>query len=345
MVLRRFPAFDNEAFTVAPGSPSLTPGSPIINNSNTPIGTTFVFTGGFEYKPIELDDTSSDDTVFDDDLSGQHIITDGMGLIPDGTPVESESYHFVRALDENGDETGPIITITVFSAEGNTTNIWGMASDAQLLEGVIYKKIRGSNDGDSGYSDFVPCFTAGTRLTGQAGQTRIEDLRAGDKLFTRDNGFREIAWIGSKDLAAQEIAQAPHLAPIRIRAGALGPDNPPMDITVSPNHQLLHTGHDVALNVGAPEAFVAAKFLLGRPGVEVRAGAVRYFHILFDRHEVVLSNGAWTESFLPGPMAMEGIGFDQADEIRHLFPELGAKDGPFQAARQVLTRHEALITA
>ena len=86
MVLRCFPAFDNEAFTVAPGSHFLSAGSPIINDSHTPIGTTFVFTGGFYYKAIEVDDTSGDDTVSDDDLPGQHIITDGMGLIPEGIP-------------------------------------------------------------------------------------------------------------------------------------------------------------------------------------------------------------------------------------------------------------------
>lgn len=343
MVLRRFPAFDNEAFTVAPGSPSLAAGSPIINNSNTPIGTQFQFTPGFEYKSVELDDTSFRDDIFDDDRPGQHTITDGQGLIPDGTSVESESYHFVRALDDNGHEVGPTITITVFSANGQTSNIWGMAADAELEEGVVYKKIGGSNNGDSPYSDFVPCFTTGTRIATLGGDALIEDLRAGHKLFTRDNGFREIAWVGRKDITAAQTASDPRLAPVRIRAGALGANYPAEDLVLSPNHRVLLTGPDVALNFGEPEVLIAAKFLLGRPGVETLTGPVSYFHVLFDRHEVVLSNDTWTESFLPGPQALSGVGAEQSEEVLSLFPELRASETSFAAARQVLTRREALL--
>ncbi len=43
---------------------------------------------------------------------------------------------------------------------------------------------------------------------------------------------------------------------------------------------------------------------------------------MFDRHEVVLSNGAWTESLQPGDGTFEGTGKAQRIEIRALFPEL-----------------------
>ncbi len=43
---------------------------------------------------------------------------------------------------------------------------------------------------------------------------------------------------------------------------------------------------------------------------------------MFDRHEVVLSNGAWTESDQPGDGTLEGTGKAQRIEILALFPEL-----------------------
>jgi hypothetical protein len=63
---------------------------------------------------------------------------------------------------------------------------------------------------------------------------------------------------------------------------------------------------------------------------------------------VVLSNGAWTESFQPGDHSLKGIGNAQRAEIFELFPELereGTVAGGFGAARRVLKRHEASLLA
>ena len=347
MVLRTFPAFDNEAFTVHPSSPSLPTGSPIINNSSTPVGTIFEYNTGFPYQTITLDDTSGDPDIFEDDQESGHVTVDGMGIVADGTEVESESYHFVRALDDNGFPTGPTITITVFSQMGQTSNVWGMAADAELLPGIRYVKTGGSNRGNSEYSDFVPCFTSGTRMVTSRGEVLIDDLKVGDSLITRDNGFQQIAWIGRNDLTTSDTQTDAKLRPIRIAAGSLGKNYPRQDLIVSPNHRVLFVEPDADLIFGSQEILVAAKFLTDRPGVEVLPPApVSYFHILFERHEVVLSNETWTESFLPGPQAMMGFGAEQCDEIYSLFPELktDTQVTSFDAARRILTRKEALVT-
>jgi hypothetical protein len=66
---------------------------------------------------------------------------------------------------------------------------------------------------------------------------------------------------------------------------------------------------------------------------------------MFDQHEVVLSNGSWTESFQPGESVLDGMGSDQRDEIFDLFPELREKEGleSYQAARRSLKKHEAKL--
>jgi hypothetical protein len=193
MVSRTFGAFDNEAFTVVSGPSGLPAGSPIINNSSTPIDTIFEFSSGFPVQVITLDDLNAPpgDDVFNDDDESNHIITDGAGLVGNGTQVESESFHFVRELDANGVPFGPEIQITVFSQNGQTSNIWGMSTDTPLTDGAQYIKVGGSNNGTSEYEDFV-CFTKGTFLTTSNGPRQIEDLREGDKVLTRDNGMQEI---------------------------------------------------------------------------------------------------------------------------------------------------------
>ena len=70
-----------------------------------------------------------------------------------------------------------------------------------------------------------------------------------------------------------------------------------------------------------------------------------YIHIMFDQHEVILSDGAWTESFQPGDVSLAGIGQAQRDEIFALFPELATEEGieSYSAARKSLKRYEAKL--
>ncbi len=50
--------------------------------------------------------------------------------------------------------------------------------------------------------------------------------------------------------------------------------------------------------------------------------ALRYVHLLFDRHEIVCANGLWSESYHPGPETMNGFDVEAEAELRRLFPEL-----------------------
>jgi hypothetical protein len=66
---------------------------------------------------------------------------------------------------------------------------------------------------------------------------------------------------------------------------------------------------------------------------------------MFERHEVVLADGAWTESFQPGDYTLKGMGNAQRQEIFELFPELKTAEGvaDYQAARRTLKKHEAAL--
>ncbi|RKT27710.1 Ca2+-binding RTX toxin-like protein [Roseovarius halotolerans] len=194
--------------------------------------------------------------------------------------------------------------------------------------------------------DIVPCFTPGTVIATPKGERLVEDLQVGDRIITRDNGIQEIRWLGRRDLKGRELLQAPHLKPVLVRAGSLGHNLPERDMVVSPNHRLLINNERTALYFEEREVLAAAKHLTGLEGVDaVEASGVSYIHFMFDNHEVVLSNGAWTESFQPGEQTMDGMGQPQRDEIFELFPELREAEGlnAYQSARRSLKKHEARL--
>ena len=174
------------------------------------------------------------------------------------------------------------------------------------------------------------------------GEVPVETLRPGDKVVTRDSGLQTIRWIGSHRYDGRELARAPHLYPILIRAGALGDGMPERDMRLSPNHRVLVTSDQTALYFEDREVLVAAKHLVNNRGVyEVESIGVTYLHLLFDRHEVVLSNGTWSESFHPTDRSLAGVGNAQRQEILEIYPDaLKEILGP-RPARKVLSEHEA----
>lgn len=190
----------------------------------------------------------------------------------------------------------------------------------------------------------TPCFTPGTAITTPRGLIAAEALAVGDKVLTRDNGIQEIRWVGSKAIKLAEIEAQPHLRPVLIRKDAISPGLPMQDTLVSPNHRILVTGDHAANIFGEREVLVSAKHLVGLPGIEeAKVLGTTYIHFMFDHHEVVLSNGAWSESFQPGDHSLKGLGSEQRTEILSLFPELAdeAGRGNYLAARRVLNRREA----
>ncbi|WP_376877865.1 Hint domain-containing protein [Albirhodobacter sp. R86504] len=174
----------------------------------------------------------------------------------------------------------------------------------------------------------VVCFARGTKIATRKGEVPIEDLKAGDYVMTMDNGFKPLVWIGGRKLDLIDLTQHPKLRPIRISAGALGGDLPVRDLIVSPQHRVLVRSVVAHRMFGEREILVPAVKLLGLDGIDVVEDAqeVEYFHMLFDQHEIVFSNGAATESLFTGPEAMKSIAPEARAEINALFPEIMEPD-------------------
>lgn len=189
----------------------------------------------------------------------------------------------------------------------------------------------------------VKCFARGTLIETVNGKVAVENLKLGDLVLTKDHGPQPIRWIGSKVVDALILDRNAKLRPIRIRKGALGKNIPEMDLIVSPQHRILIRSIIAQKMFGTGEVLVAAKQLLQVKGIDIATDMdrVEYFHILFDQHEVVMSNGAETESLYTGPEALKSFPIEALEEIFTLFPELRDRDYSPKAARSLASGRQA----
>ncbi|MBP0483557.1 Hint domain-containing protein [Sagittula salina] len=251
----------------------------------------------------------------------------------DGTALKVIGGETGETLGDTLNISGPA-TITMTGAEAGTVT-W--------LDGSVltFSEIETVNH--------VPCFTPGTRIATERGAVDAAHIAVGDRVLTRDNGYQPVRWVGQKRLTGHQIAAEPALCPILIRAGALGRGAPDRDLLVSAQHRVVMTGAAIELLFGEDEVLVAAQHLAGRPGIEqiTPKEGVTYVHFMFDRHELVLSDGAWTESFQPGDLSLGGLDMPQRRELLRLFPMLAFVEGQqaYGAARTTLRAYQARLLA
>ena len=165
----------------------------------------------------------------------------------------------------------------------------------------------------------------------------VEKLAIGDQLWTEAHGYQPIRWIFRRRVPAVGA-----FAPIRIRAGVLGAEQ---DILVSPAHRMLVQGPEIELLFGMPKALVAAKDLVNDRTIMRETGlkTVEYYHILFDRHEVLEAHGTLSESFFPAMATVGRFGRAQRNELFALFPELEYSTQAIEIAYPGLLGYEAAL--
>ena len=197
----------------------------------------------------------------------------------------------------------------------------------------------GLGNSDVGYTTIntVPCFLAGTVIDTARGPLRIDDIAPGDLVLTRDHGYQPVRWAGRKSHECSD-----RTAPVQIESGTFGLHG---KLVVSPQHRILIEGPKTELLFATPEVLVSAIHLIGHAGVRrwPKDRTVTYVHLLFDQHEVLRSNGIWSESYLPGPQTMPGFSSEVQSELCEIFPQLDplTGEGYGKAARMCLKRFEA----
>lgn len=300
----------------------------------------------------DVGDSSYDSNVL---IAGDSIqtelvaISDNVNVYPDGTTtldvlsndINNTSGSTLTVTHINGQPVVVGTTVILPTGQAVTLNADGtfnVVGDGDEEDFNFTYTIDNGTETDVGFvnATSVPCFVAGTLIATPDGDRHVEKLKSGDLVMTKDEGAQPLRWIGSRRVAATG-----DFAPILIRANTLGQHR---DLLVSPLHRVLIKDNLAELLFGETEVLVAARDLVNDHSITRREGGeVTYVHLLFDRHQVVFSEGLETESFLPGPQTANSFEADVVDEIYSIFPELDPEMGvgyPI-AARRTLKRYEA----
>lgn len=298
-------------------------------------------------------------------------------IIPVGSTVEidgteytlSEVYsfwgEFTKVDPDTGvpfTDSGQTLALTLTDTDGNEINIIAPSDSftgdpAQWSPGQITEIRIGSepfptdaiNEDDDGskLSDDdeieTPCFVAGSLIDTDQGPKLVENIAVGDLVLTRDNGYQAVRWVGHHAQTTASMAARPELAAVIVQKGALGAGLPLRDMRVSPWHRMLICGQRAEMMFGEYEVLVPAIHMVGQAGISRETAPQTYIHLLFDEHQIVRADGAWSESFQPGAKTLAGMGNEQRAELFALFPELADKCGQddYVAARMSLKEHEA----
>ena len=155
----------------------------------------------------------------------------------------------------------------------------------------------------------VTCFSRGVLIATPDGERAVETLRPGDLVLTHEGGQAPVLWLG-RQTVSRTFADPRRVAPIRVRAGALGDDLPIRDLLVSPCHALL-----------VEELLVQAGALVNGASIVQEwetPEQFTYYHVELADHALVLAEGVAAETFIDNA---DRLGFDNWDERGMLFPQ------------------------
>ena len=174
-------------------------------------------------------------------------------------------------------------------------------------------------------------FARGTMITLATGaQVAIEQLKPGDKVLTRDHGPQALRLLGRATLRAHGA-----FAPVVILAGTLGNSG---DLIVSQHHRMFLYQRKRFPGLPTSELLVQAKHLVDDENVFIHeGGAVEYFSLVFDSHEIIYAEGVPAESLMVNDATVSRLPPDIAAEVSRSFPGLAqVQHFGTEASRQFL---------
>ncbi len=170
--------------------------------------------------------------------------------------------------------------------------------------------------------DVFICFCGGTDILTPAGYREVETLQIGDLVLNAQGETKPVLWIGRTEVSIAEMLSVPERRPVRIAANAIEPGVPFSDLYVSAQHRVVLNGWATELLFGEEDVLVAAKHLVGTIAERVMPkAAVTYYHLLFEGHDLVISNGLTSESLQPSFRFFAGLAPDTQRSLSDALPD------------------------
>ncbi len=254
--------------------------------------------------------------------------------------IDAAAWPTVQTFVDIGGGTTGITAVNGPAAGAASVNI-PAATGASIQFDVHGTRI----DGPLTEGSSVVCLTGGTLIATPAGDRPIDDLVVGDLVDTWDGPAQPIRMIHRRTLSGPALRTNRKFWPVCIQAGALGFGLPRRPLRVSPQHRMLYQHIRVPLLFGEDAVFVRAKSLAARFEeiyVDSTVTQITYFHLVFDRHEIIFAEGAATESFHPGAEGIANLSPEARAELFTIFPALRVGGHSHDAAFTTLRSWELM---
>ena len=250
-------------------------------------------------KPFAIPETGAGNSDSGTDVSDDAAFPQWLASQLTAAESQGETIDFVNIWDSNGG--------------GNYE--FSNASDDKPLEAAAWAQYFGAQTSGDVSENTVACYCPGTLILTDQGERRVETLVIGDTLVTASGEHRPIKWIGNRTYAGRFLAANPNVQPIRFGAGSLGEGLPRRDLLVSPEHAMFLDG-----------LLVPARCLVNGSTVTHERGLkqVDYVHVELETHDVILAEGAPSETFLDDDS--RGM-FHNAKEFVALYPHAPHPNG------------------
>jgi Hint domain len=170
----------------------------------------------------------------------------------------------------------------------------------------------------------VACYCGGTLISTDRGDKNVETLQVGDLVMTKSGALRPIKWIGRRSYDGRFAMGRKEILPVCIKAGAIGAGVPRRDLWISPQHAM-YFGDDGGVLIEARDLVNGVSIVQAE-----RVDSVEYFHIELDTHDVIVAEGALSETFIDDDS--RGI-FHNAPEFAALYPDDDVKQASYCAPR------------
>ncbi|WP_224825487.1 Hint domain-containing protein [Cognatishimia sp. MH4019] len=148
-------------------------------------------------------------------------------------------------------------------------------------------------------------FLHGTEVETGFGLRTIERLVPGDRILTLAGKLARVVWVGHTQLSAREVARAPGVQPVRLRAGTLTENAPCRDLIMAPTQEIV-----LCDGPGQAETrVIAAKALLcGTDRLPVLHD-LRFTQLMLEQDGFMLVGSVWCPS-MTATASDESVGYE-----------------------------------
>jgi Hint domain len=221
-------------------------------------------------------------------LEDAAIQTGDFANVIDGFGTDDQ-IDFVDLADATSADIGPDGHSVTLSDDTGEELVTLHFDPAQSFDGMYFHLADDGNGGVVLTESDVACYCRGTLILTEQGERPVESLDIGDHVVTVAGRRQPIKWIGHRAYGGRYIVGRKDMLPICIKAGALDEGVPRRDLWISPHHAMFIDG-----------VLIEARDLVN--GVSIvqaeRVEQVEYFHIELETHDVIMAEGAPSETFI-----------------------------------------------